>query len=982
MAFSRARYVTVCQQLLVTGLVSALGLTAAGVMTLDIVSPEAAGQGVAPADGAPAARADRGYVDTRPVTPHVREVPVTAPETVPGNATENGQPSARARSAAPALVDGMPVALVTPAEKVSGYATVGVTWDPGQRVADRDITLQVRTRSGGTWSGWEEVPYHDDHGPDGGQDAGEATGHARPGTDPVVVGRVDAVQLRAATRTGTAPRGLELALIDPGTDTLTRQAPAIDTARLGTGSSSGSTSSTGSTTTGASDAIALSAMKVAPKPLIYSRAQWGANEKLREQTKPDYGTIQTGFIHHTVNANDYTAADVPALIRGIYAYHVVSRGWRDIGYNFLVDRFGRIWEGRYGGVGSPVVGAHTKGYNDVSFAASAIGNFEIAQPPQAVLDAFARLFAWKLSLYDIRATATGLKVKSKVLNAINGHRDVGQTACPGKYLYARLPTVRAEAQKIQDAAQDAPPAQMISPTQPPLPAVAQPKTTTFARSSSLAGDTRPDVVLYAPGQPLSVLQTGGMVGYRAPVSTTIHWSTSTKVVAVGDLTGDGRGDVLTRAPGAKGWLLHKGYGNGHVARSAADSRLRLRSLDTLFSAGDWNRDGRADVLGIDRHNALRLYRGTGTGTFSVGTRIGTGWSRFIATVVPGDLNGDSRNDLLAVDRRHDLYRSYGTGTGHLTTPVRVRSLRGFGVLLGGGDLTGDGIGDLLVRRNSDGTGWILPGAGRGAFGYWMGPYAGLSGLTGLSAAPLTGGGRPDVLGRVGNQLRVVANNDLTNVRATVDSGLTLDADTTAVMNVGDWNGDRIPDVITRHGTGGDRLVLNRGLGGGRLAHGVPMSGGWATITRLAPVGDITGDQRPDLVGCTAAGVWEVFPGNGATGFFAPRRLASVRTYNQMTGSTAARWVPTRSGSAVVSVDGTFVPVAGSAVAGTELRRAGMPAGSYDWIIGPGDVNGDGRADLLARQRSNGTLWLIPGTATGFGQRQFVTGGLGKYRLAG
>ena len=69
-------------------------------------------------------------------------------------------------------------------------------------------------------------------------------------------------------------------------------------------------------------------------------------------------------MHHTVNANDYTADEVPGIMRSIYAYHVKSRGWRDIGYNFLVDRFGRIWEGRYGGIDKPVVGAHTCGYND------------------------------------------------------------------------------------------------------------------------------------------------------------------------------------------------------------------------------------------------------------------------------------------------------------------------------------------------------------------------------------------------------------------------------------------------------------------------------------------------------------------------------------------------------------------------------------------------------------------------------------------
>ena len=80
---------------------------------------------------------------------------------------------------------------------------------------------------------------------------------------------------------------------------------------------------------------------------------------------------------------------MPALLRGIYAYHVEGRGWRDIGYNFLVDRFGRIWEGRYGGVDKAVVGAHTLGYNEVAFAMSAIGNFDIAQPPQAVINAYA-----------------------------------------------------------------------------------------------------------------------------------------------------------------------------------------------------------------------------------------------------------------------------------------------------------------------------------------------------------------------------------------------------------------------------------------------------------------------------------------------------------------------------------------------------------------------------------------------------------------
>ena len=147
-------------------------------------------------------------------------------------------------------------------------------------------------------------------------------------------------------------------------------------------------------------------------------------------------------MHHTVNANDYKRKDVPAIIRSIYAYHIQSRGWSDIGYNFLVDRFGRIWEGRYGGVDRPVVGAHTLNYNSYSFAMSAIGNFETAQPSTAMLQAYGALFAWKLSLHGVSAASTIQRIGSKNFQAINGHRDAASTACPGKYLYAKIPEIR------------------------------------------------------------------------------------------------------------------------------------------------------------------------------------------------------------------------------------------------------------------------------------------------------------------------------------------------------------------------------------------------------------------------------------------------------------------------------------------------------------------------------------------------------------
>ena len=76
---------------------------------------------------------------------------------------------------------------------------------------------------------------------------------------------------------------------------------------------------------------------------------------------PSYGRIQVGFVHHTVDTNSYVASDVPAMIRGIYAYHAQTLGWGDIGYNFLIDRFGRTWEGRLGGMDRPGVGGKTYG---------------------------------------------------------------------------------------------------------------------------------------------------------------------------------------------------------------------------------------------------------------------------------------------------------------------------------------------------------------------------------------------------------------------------------------------------------------------------------------------------------------------------------------------------------------------------------------------------------------------------------------------
>ena len=195
------------------------------------------------------------------------------------------------------------------------------------------------------------------------------------------------------------PADMKLAVIGPGHAAHTAiERAALDTSTMDGDNGADSVFRAVDPQPVTGDSAQLAAAVFTPRPVIYSRAQWGADERMRSKSSLHYGDVHAGFVHHTVNANDYTRAEVPGLLRSIYAYHVLARGWSDIGYNYLVDRFGRIWEGRYGGIDRAVVGAHTLGFNDDSFAASAIGNYELVRPSQAVLQAYAALFAWKLSV--------------------------------------------------------------------------------------------------------------------------------------------------------------------------------------------------------------------------------------------------------------------------------------------------------------------------------------------------------------------------------------------------------------------------------------------------------------------------------------------------------------------------------------------------------------------------------------------------------
>jgi hypothetical protein len=195
---------------------------------------------------------------------------------------------------------------------------------------------------------------------------------------------------------------------------------------------------------------------------VITRPGWGADERMRSG-RVEYMTPKALIVHHTVTRNDYTRAEAPGLIRAVYAYHTRSRGWQDIGYNVLVDRFGTVYEGRYGGFFKGIVGAHTAGFNEQAMSVSLLGNYEAADTPPPVVAALIRAGAWASERwkYDPRGRVTLTSAGSDrfprgarvTVYRMPGHRDLGRTACPGNYAYERLAAVRADAWKVLHPAQ-------------------------------------------------------------------------------------------------------------------------------------------------------------------------------------------------------------------------------------------------------------------------------------------------------------------------------------------------------------------------------------------------------------------------------------------------------------------------------------------------------------------------------------------------
>ncbi|MGH3370032.1 MAG: N-acetylmuramoyl-L-alanine amidase, partial [Nocardioidaceae bacterium] len=373
-----------------------------------------------------------------------------------------------------------------------------------------------------------------------------------------------------------------------------------------------------------------------------------------------YHEIHAGFVHHTVNANNYTRAQVPSLLRGIYAYHTQSKGWSDIGYNFVVDRFGRIWEGRYGGVSRPVVGAHTLGYNEYAFAMSALGNFDTARPSDAMIDAYGRLFAWKLSLHGVSASSSKQWVGSRYFPAVNGHRDAGSTACPGRYLYAKLGDIRARA------------------------AANQRPFTSRTRSTNIAGSPWPDLVVrHKATQRAYVIRTGGQTNFERPRRATSGWRGMDLLAASRDLTGDGVPDMVARTGANKMTGVFAGTAQGGIGAQVSSTR-RFKWADQLAGVADLGGDRYNDVVArMSVSKQLFLFPGNGDRGFRPRIELAENWGGYNLTSGAGDLTGDGRPELLVRAAGRLSYVPMASRRA-LGTPVRMAGSWGrFSVITGG-----------------------------------------------------------------------------------------------------------------------------------------------------------------------------------------------------------------------------------------------------------------------------------------------------------
>ncbi len=589
---------------------------------------------------------------------------------------------------------------------------LGVSWASADGA--EDVVVSVRTRTDNLWSDWTALVVEEDEGPDPGA---EPNDDGRLRTLPVWVGTVDAVDVRVRARRGHARlRDVALDLVNTKGDA-ERVSFAVRAVRA-VGDFLTATPTT------------PSASAYPRKPRIISRAGWGADESLRSSGPGAASKLKMAFVHHTAGTNSYSKAEADDIVRGIYEYHTKANGWSDIGYNFLIDRYGRIYEGRAGGIKEPIIGAHAAGFNTYSSGVALMGNFTSTSPTKAARRALKKLLAWKLDVHHVRPTGRARMTsggETVRLHRISGHRDVNATACPGWQMYRRLKNIRDAVERRGN------------------PKIYFPRLT--------VDDLRPDGDGIADTTRLKA-GFSRWVDWRWTITDaggTVLWGMKGRGGRVRGAIWDGVGrDGLPVPPGRYIWrLTATRTKNGHPATPASGTIDVLAPVPggcagcaAVAPGGDFNGDGAADlaigvrgedVRGTTDAGLVNVIYGSSTGLTGAGDQA---WHEnkirldraepgdtFGAALGTGDFNGDGFDDLAvgapgqAVNGRahagavtvlfgsaDGLRRAGAQRFTQNTEGVPGGAEKGdrFGAALAAGDFDGDGSDDLAIGTPNEG----------------------------------------------------------------------------------------------------------------------------------------------------------------------------------------------------------------------------------------------------------------------------------------
>ncbi|HLV05790.1 N-acetylmuramoyl-L-alanine amidase [uncultured Georgenia sp.] len=609
-------------------------------------------------DGSLTALADDG-LDEVPDRPEEAPAPqtTTARRLSAPSSAQDGT-SADTPSGEPA--DAAPVAVLTAPIETETFYVAGVTWD-GQDAMPADAVVSIRVLENGGWTDWEHLEVEHN------ADTPSPTG----GTEPYIAAGAEAVQVQVTGDSEQLPANLRLTLTPewPGEEerVISSDAPPAPVAPTGhpvapapqpaTPTSLQQTRATASAPESAR-AAAVAAAAV-PRPTIVSRAGWGADESLMRWQPKDV-ELRAAVVHHTAGTNSYTQAQSPSIVRGIYHYHAVSRGWGDIGYNFLVDKWGRIYEGRRGSLAAPAgkmpVGAHAAPFNTGTVGLSVMGDYSAVAAPQAAMDALADIIAWQFGRAGLDPTGssgmtspgTASRPRGQNLPRVFGHRDVTATVCPGLDIYQRLGALaRSAQQRIRDASGPSSPA-----PQPPTDPV----------------DHTSRVFLNNGWGPYSDVDYAfGNARYE---------------VYVGDWDGDGV-DTLALRDGNTFYVYDR------HATGAPDHVIRYGRAGDEILVGDWDGDG-VDTFAVRRGKTFHVKNSVTGGDADVVFVYG----RAGDTVLVGDWDGDGRDTFTV--RRGTTYHVKNSVTGGPADLAIIYGRSGDRVLVG--DWDGDGIDTFAVRR--------------------------------------------------------------------------------------------------------------------------------------------------------------------------------------------------------------------------------------------------------------------------------------------